>query len=131
MHRRNTSFTLRYKQGIFLESIPELLKPDGFAIFADPYVDDYSNELERKQVAAKLGMNYIIATIQNGAPSEVIGATIDILYNDVMGFEYKTSIKKIESILRKLFSFVEITKIWPESKSEYGDYYIICKTRKG
>lgn len=119
------------KQELFLEKVSNFLKPKGFAIFADPFIDDFFNELERKQAAAKLGCEYITATMNNDAPMDIIKATIDILYNDVMGFEYKTSIKKIESILRKLFSFVEITKTWPESKSEYGDYYIICKTRKG
>lgn len=115
------------KQELFLEKVLNFLKPKGFAILADPFIDDFFNEMERKQAAAKLGYGYVTTTINNNAPRDIIKATIDILYNDVMGFEYKTSIKKIEPILRKLFSFVEITKVWPESKSEYGDYYIICK----
>lgn len=115
------------KQALFLETIPALLNPNGFAIFADPYVDDYSNELERKQSAAKLGYEYMVATMKNGAPDDIVKATVDILYNDVMSFEYKTSLKKLEPIFRRIFSNVEIEKTWPEANSEYGDYYIIGK----
>lgn len=119
------------KQAPFLEKIPVALNSNGFVIFADPYVNDYSNELERKQMAAKLGYEYMIATIKNGASDDIIKATVDILYNDVMGFEYKTSIKKLEPIFKKLFPQLEMKKTWPESNSKYGDYYIIGKGRKG
>ena len=119
------------RQALFLETIPALLNPNGFAVFADPYVNDFSNELERKQSAAKLGYEYMIATMKNGAPDVIIKATVDILYNDVMGFEYKTSLKKLEPVFRRLFSNVEINKTWPESKSEYGDYIIVCRDGKG
>mgnify|MGYP001569014637 CR=1 FL=1 len=119
------------KQAPFLETIPTLLKPNGFAVFADPYVDDFSNELERKQSAAKLGYEYMVATMKNGAPDDIVKATVDILYNDVMGFEYKTSLKKLEPVFRRLFPNVEIDKTWPESKSEYGDYIVVCKDGKG
>lgn len=118
------------RQVSFLETISTILNQDGFAIFADPYVDGFSNELERKQSAAKLGYEYMLATIKKSAPNEVVKATVDILYNDVMGFEYKTSIKKLEPVFRKLFSHVEIHKTWPDIQSEYGDYYIVCKNGK-
>ncbi|MDD5725785.1 MAG: methyltransferase domain-containing protein [Patescibacteria group bacterium] len=118
------------KQELFLEKLPATLNPNGFVVFADPYVDDYSNESERKQAAAKLGYEYMLATIKNGAPDDVTKATIDILYNDVMGFEYKTSLKKLEPVFRKLFPQLEIEKTWPESDSEFGDYYIIGKGEK-
>lgn len=118
------------KQALFLGKIPEFLNSTGFAIFADPYVDDFSNESERKEAAAKLGYEYITATMKNGATDEIIKATIDILYNDVMGFEYKTSLKKIGPVFKKLFPKVEINKTWPKSKSEYGDYYIVCMKDK-
>ncbi len=111
----------------FLEGIPGLLKPDGFCIFADPYVDDYSNESERQQAAAKLGYEYMLATMKKGAPEDIVKATIDILYNDVMGLEFKTSLKKLEPVFRRIFSEVEIHKTWPETESEYGDYYIVCR----
>jgi len=115
------------KQEPFLEMIPSLLKSNGFAIFADPYIDNYTNETERRLAGAKLGYEYLVATINNVAPDSVISAAVDVLYNDVMGFEYKTSVKKLESMLRKLFSELEVHKTRPEEKSEYGDYYIICK----
>ena len=118
------------KQKLFLERIPDFLSPNGFAIFADSYIDDFSNESERKQAAAKLGYEYLVAVIKNNAPDEIIEATVDIFYNDVMGFECKTSIKKLEPFFKKLFSQVEINKTWPDTDSGYGDYYIVCKNAK-
>ena len=115
------------KQSGFLEKISLSLNKDGFAILADPFVDDFVNEIERKKAAAKLGYEYIIATIEKGAPDDIVKATIDVLYNDVMGFEYKTSLNKLKPVLERLFSSVEVTKTWPESSSQYGDYYIICR----
>ena len=118
------------KQEWFLKSISQLLKPNGFAIFADPYIDDYFNETERKQAAAKLGYEYLATTINNGGSHDVISAAVDVLYNDVMWFEYKTSVKKLEPIFKKLFSEVEINKTWPEKNSWYGDYYVVCKKQR-
>lgn len=111
----------------FLKSISQHLNPNGFAVFADPFIDDYSNEMERKQGAAKLGYEYLLTTINNDAPIDVISAALDVLHNDVMKFEYKTSVKKLEKILKGLFSEVEINKTWPDEESWYGDYYSICK----
>jgi trans-aconitate methyltransferase len=115
------------KQPLFLKRLPSFLNRKGMVVLADPYIDDYSSEQERKHAAAKLGYEYIISTIRNGAPNSVVKAAVDILHNDVMGFEYKTSLKKIEPILREAFPNIEIKKVWPEADSEYGDYYIVCR----
>jgi len=115
------------KQEQFLTMIPSLLKPNGFVIFADPYIDDFTNIEERKLAGAKLGYEYLVTTIKNGAPDSVISAAVDVLYNDVMGFEYKTSVKKLEAMVKNLFSEVEMHKTRPEINSEYGDYYMICR----
>jgi len=110
-----------------LERTANFLNANGIAIFADPYIADFSNEMERKQAAAKLGYEYLKSTIEMGATTDVIEATIDILYNDVLELEFKTSLKKIEPILRKYFRIVEIHKTWQENESDFGDYYIVCK----
>lgn len=115
------------KQEEFIKKIFTLLKEDGFCIIADPYIDDYSNEKERLLAASKLGYEYLVAVIENNAPEDIISATVDILNNDVMKSEFKTSIKKNKEIFAKYFSFVEIHKSWPKSDSEYGDYFFILK----
>src|SRR3989338_6757964 len=53
----------------------------GFVIIADPCIDDYSTEKERQIAAAKLGYEYLIATLENGGPAEVIKATADLISN--------------------------------------------------
>ncbi|MDP1884472.1 MAG: class I SAM-dependent methyltransferase [Candidatus Moranbacteria bacterium] len=111
----------------FLEKIPACLTRDGFAILADTYIDDYSSGQERKQAAAKLGCEYLLATIENDAPKKITQAAVDILCNDVMGFEFKTSIEKMRPAFKRLFSKVEIKKTWPKSATAYGDYYCICR----
>lgn len=103
------------------------VKTSGLVLISDCYIDDYSNEIERKVAAAKLGYEYLRETIQNDAPRSVIKPTIEILRNDVLMEEYKTSIKKRLSIFKKNFNKVKTLKTWPIFESEYGDYISICK----
>ncbi len=115
------------KQAQAVEKMTSMLKSDGFCIISDCHIDDYSDENERKLAAAKLGYEYLIETIKNGAPKEVIVATIDILHNDVMMNEFKTSLKKRLTVYKNNFSKVELFKTWPDADSQYGDYYVICR----
>jgi len=108
--------------------IASLLAEDGFCVLADPFVDDYANEKERRSAAAKLGYEYIKAVLEKDAPDEIVSASIDILANDVLpNGEYKTSISKMIDLLKPVFTTIEIRKTWPEKDSEYGDYYFILK----
>ncbi|MFA5871263.1 MAG: class I SAM-dependent methyltransferase [Parcubacteria group bacterium] len=117
------------KQEKAVERMASMVKADGFCIISDCYIDDYSSEKERKIAAAKLGYEYLRATISNGAPEDVVLATVDILHNDVMMNEFKTSFKKRLPIYEKYFSSVETLKTWPTFKSEYGDYISICRKK--
>jgi SAM-dependent methyltransferase len=99
---------------------------DSSVIISDCYVDDYTNEMERKEVAAKLGYKYLRETIRNDAPDEVIAWTVDILWNDVLKKEYKTSVVKRLPLLEKYFRKVETVKSWPVGDTGYGDYIHIC-----
>lgn len=110
----------------FIQTIPWLLQENWIAIFADPYIGNYNNEMERKSCAAKLGYEYLLATIQNKAPASIIQAAIDILECDVTWQEYKTSISKLGPVFQETFRHVGIHKTWPAKESEYGDYYVIC-----
>ena len=109
-----------------VKNIASLVKSDGVVIISDCYVDPFQTEIERKLAAAKLGYEYLIATIKNGAPDDVISWTVDILSNDVGMAEFKTSLTERVVILGKYFKEVRTTKIWPESESGYGDYIHIC-----
>ncbi|HEV7449686.1 MAG TPA: class I SAM-dependent methyltransferase [Candidatus Paceibacterota bacterium] len=117
------------KQEAAVANMASMVKPGGFAIISDAYVDDYSNETERKQAAAKLGYEYIRETIANGGSDKVVEWTVDILWNDVLMHEFKTSFKKRLPILEKYFAKVETTKTWPNIESDYGDYVHICTPR--
>ncbi|MEI6144741.1 MAG: class I SAM-dependent methyltransferase, partial [Candidatus Berkelbacteria bacterium] len=64
-----------------VERIAEMVKPGGFAIISDCFIDDYGDERERKLAAAKLGYEYLRETIENGAPNEAIVPALDILWN--------------------------------------------------
>lgn len=115
------------KQPNVVKRMASMVNPEGFCLISDCYIDDYSNEKQRKIAAAKLGYEYLKETIKNGAPNEVIQATIDILNNDVMMEEFKTSINKRLLIYKKYFDNVKTIKTWPKHKSEYGDYISICR----
>ncbi len=115
------------KQEAFVKKISSLVKIGGFAIIADPYVDSFSNETERKIAGAKLGYEYLAETIRNKATDEVIEAAIEVLRNDVFGIEYKNSISVARPVFEKYFSTVDMHKTWPKETTEYGDYYFILK----
>jgi len=112
-----------------VERMASIVKPEGFVLISDSYLDDYSNATERKIAAAKLGFEYLKATIQNGAPESVIEATIQILWNDVLMKEFKTSMKKRLPIFEKFFNNIETSKTWPTFESEYGDHITICRKK--
>jgi 2-polyprenyl-3-methyl-5-hydroxy-6-metoxy-1,4-benzoquinol methylase len=115
------------QQEPFVEKLSKLVKKDGFAIIGDPYIDDYSNEKERKVAGAKLGYEYLVTTIENGGTDDVIDAAIGVLVNDVTLVEWKSSIKKNKPVFEKYFTHVEMHKTWPKEESEYGDYYFILR----
>ncbi len=107
-----------------------MARPDGTVIISDCFVDNYSNEWERKQAAAKLGYEYLKATIDNKASDPVIDWTIDILYNDVFMKEFKPSPQIRNPIYDKYFEVIETVKTWPKIESEYGDYISVLKPKK-
>ncbi|MBI2545598.1 class I SAM-dependent methyltransferase [Candidatus Woesearchaeota archaeon] len=115
------------QQARFLEKVKGLLKPNGLGILADPYIDHYESEEERKLGAARLGYEYLAATMRNGAPPAIVKAAIDILDNDVRGKEFKTSIRRMKPIMGSVFSSLEVHKTWPETDSDYGEYYLVVR----
>jgi len=118
------------KQEKVVKKMASLVKPDGFVIISDSYLDKYSNERQRKLAAAKLGYEYLKQTIKNKAPQPAVESTVDILWNDVLMKEFKTSLKRRLPIFEKYFSNVKTLKTWPKLQSEYGDYISICKKAK-
>lgn len=118
------------QQEAVVRKMAGLVKSDGFVLISDCYIDDYSNETERKIAAARLGYEYLVGTIQNGAPQPVIEPCVDILWNDVFMKEFKTSTKKRLLIFKKYFDSVETIKTWPTFETEYGDYISICRKYK-
>jgi 2-polyprenyl-3-methyl-5-hydroxy-6-metoxy-1,4-benzoquinol methylase len=115
------------KQEEVIKRISKLVRKDGEVVISDCYVDDYLDETQRKVAAAKLGYEYLKATIRNGAPNDVVEATADILHNDVMMAEFKTSLEKRIPIFHKFFTDVHNLKTWPMHLSEYGDYVTVLR----
>lgn len=115
------------EQPQFIAKLRTCVLPQGFALIGDPYIDDYSDELGRRNAAAKLGYEYLLATLEKDAPRDVIKATADLIANDVLAYEYKTSLGKIEPVVRQHFFSVEVHKTWPKEETRYGDYYFVCR----
>lgn len=111
-----------------IANIASVLQDGKFAIIADCYIGDYTNETERKLAAEELGHAYSQATIKSGAPAEVIAWTMEIQWNDVFEKEWKTSTAKRLPILEKYFSKVQTLHSWPirPENVTYGDYIHIC-----
>jgi SAM-dependent methyltransferase len=115
------------KQENFIKKVARLLSPGGQAIIADPYIEDYFDEEERKLAAARLGYEYLAVTIKNGATDDVIRAATDVMTNDIFLVEFKNSIKKMKPLYEKYFKTIEMYKTWPQEISQYGDYYFVLK----
>lgn len=118
------------QQDLAVRNMAGMIHEKCFGIISDVYIEDYNNELERKLAAAKLGYEYLVETMKNGSPDEVTAVTADILKNDVMGIEYKTSLSKRLPIFRKYFGDFETFKTWPDTKADYGDYVAILQKEK-
>ena len=119
---------LEYRdQGDLPRKMASVAKQKGICIVSDCYVDDYNNEIERKLAAKRLGYEYSLETIKNGAPKEVVIECVNILGNDILGDEFKTSLKKRLLFFEGLFDDVQTFKTWPDHESEYGDYITVCR----
>jgi 2-polyprenyl-3-methyl-5-hydroxy-6-metoxy-1,4-benzoquinol methylase len=101
----------------------------GLGIVSDCYIGDYNDELERKLAAAKMGYEYLVETMRNGSPDEVTAVTAEILRNDVMGVEFKTSLALRLPVFKKFFRGVETFKTWPDEQTDYGDYVTALENR--
>jgi SAM-dependent methyltransferase len=113
-----------------IANIASMAKSGGIVIISDCYVDNFSNENERKQASAKLGYEYIKETIANGGPDKVVEWTVDILWNDVLKYEFKPSFENRIPLLEKYFANIRTIKTWPDNTPPgYGDYVHICKVK--
>lgn len=116
------------RQEEVVEKIADLTKPEGFAIISDAYIDEYDGRMQRRLAAARLGDAYLEEAIRNRAPEEVIEATLDIMANDVILREFKTSLKRRLPCLKRNFKSVKTLKTWPnKSQGGYGDYIHILR----
>lgn len=113
------------KQESFLQRLKGFVKSGGKIIVADPCADDFENEDERKRASAKLGYEYLVAVLEKNAPPDVIASTVDILKNDVLLVEFKSSIRKLLPIFTRTFGAVDVEKTWPKAETGYGDYIFI------
>ncbi|NTW89546.1 MAG: class I SAM-dependent methyltransferase [Candidatus Moranbacteria bacterium] len=115
-------------QDAFVGKVAGFVGEGGFAIIADPYIDDYADEIERKLASAKLGYEYLAATIRNGGTDDVIDAALTLIGNDIYTVEFKTSVAKNRPVFSRYFGKVEEHKTWPETDGGgYGDYYFILR----
>lgn len=122
---------LRYeKQEDFIARIPGMVRSDGLVVLSDCHINDYSTERERRLGAAILGYEYLVEAIRNGADDDVVRATVDIMKNDILMKEFKTSIEKRRAVIEKYFSVQEVRKTWPDdgkSTTGHGDFVFICR----
>lgn len=115
-----------------VQKMAEVIHEGGFGIISDCYIGDYSDELERKMMAAELGYEYLRQTIANGSTDDVTAVTVDILKHDVMGVEFKTSLARRLPSFREFFGAVTTFKAWPDLAVPvpYGDYVTVLEKRR-
>jgi 2-polyprenyl-3-methyl-5-hydroxy-6-metoxy-1,4-benzoquinol methylase len=111
-----------------------VMKRDGLVVFADPYLSNYGGEKERKLASEELGSAYLREVLRRDAPDEIIQATIDIMHNDILGYEYKTSVERITPVFGRYFNSVRVEKNWGAGADlrdpGYGDYVFVLREPK-
>jgi 2-polyprenyl-3-methyl-5-hydroxy-6-metoxy-1,4-benzoquinol methylase len=111
-------------------NLASMVKPSGFAVISDCYIDDYRDETERMLAAEILGREYLQHGLECGAPDDIQALLRDIMRNDVEMLEFKTSIERRLPILKTIFKNVgkevETMRTWPKESSGYGDYIHFC-----
>jgi trans-aconitate methyltransferase len=112
-----------------IRNMAGMVKKSGFMLISDCYINDFADEIERKEAASELGYEYLKETTLNGAPKKVILETAAIWHNDVKMEEFKTSIKKRQPVFEKYFNDVKTRKIWPLAESGYGDYITVLRIK--
>lgn len=117
----------------FIRRMEGWVAPGGLFVSADPCVGGYDSDLEGKLAAARLGYEYLVATIRNGATNEVIQAAIWLIENDVLARgEWKLSARLYRQLLQRCFlqDRVEVEKTWPSDgdNESYGDYVVVAQT---
>lgn len=117
------------RQEEVVKKMSRIVKPQGLVIISDCYITDYDTEKQRKLGAARLGYEYLAETIRHpDSTKEVIEAAIDVLHNDVMMKEFKTSMERRQLTFRKFFKELDTVKTWPDSiMQEYGDYVTVLR----
>ncbi len=113
-------------QPAFIKKLTTLAEADGTVLCADPLIAPYKNERERKRNAAAFGHATLQAVLKKNPPEEIVQAAIDVLRNDVLGWEYKTSLLKLLPEFQKNFGGVGYSFTWkPEDGVQAGDCLFI------
>lgn len=108
--------------------IADLTKPGGFAVISDCYIDPFMAGQDRQLAAAKLSYEYLKATIENGAPRDVVKAALEIMANDVCEKEFKVPFHYRLSMFKRFFPKVRTMKTWPNKQiGGYGDYVTVLR----
>jgi len=68
--------------------------------------------------------------MKHGAPRTIVSVLIDILRNDVLMDEFKTSIEKRSQHFEKHFNNFETFGTWPRKMRDYGDYITLLSKPK-
>lgn len=118
------------KQPVLLSVIDGLMKENGIAIIAEPCLPDFWDEESRKIKAVELGSSYILEAIAKKAPEDVMMAAIDIMRNDIMGLEFKRSIRDLADIMNPILYITLVEQVWPSFCGyECGDCYFVLEKK--
>ena len=114
------------RQNEYVAKLARATNKNGICIIADPVIPDFNSEKSRKLASSKLGAWYIDEAIRAGAPDKVIEAMVDVMHNDVLKFEYKSSVPKLRAMYADHFDHVTVEKVTGPRFKQFGDYIFYC-----
>lgn len=115
------------KQDVFLNKVASELQPNGRFIIGEELIGVDVEGPERQRAVLELWFALMQHAVQAQAPQEVLDAAVGVMRADLFADgEYKRSQPALEAMLKERFSVLEVTKTWPDSGADYGDYAWVC-----
>ncbi len=116
----------------FVQQLVANLSRGGCLIVGDPLLSEFTTPLERRLCALELGTAYLKATQELGAPESITASVADIIGNDILQVEWKTSLSRTRAMLSPHFKHVRTFKTWPNTvvDGRFGDYYHVLNDPK-
>lgn len=111
----------RNQQIHFVAKMASELQKGQFFLIGEEVIREFRSEQERRAACLEMASSLIAFAIAQDAPSEVLGAAVDMLSNDLFeNGEYKMSEATLLRLLEPQFDVLSVHRTWPANQQAFG-----------